>query len=204
MSGLKKRRGFAILIVLIAVAIVMMLYMVNMTAIFGPGTGAASSEKPLWDEENRILGPDVFIKPPKAPKPLLNNPVSLIGTITRNDNYRGDIAIEFNTIGEVAGNWGGSYQYENAEYTFEAEFAGNIDVSKTYSADGQTDKSKLYFITKGEYRQTVFNKKTENLSATEGIIYVAGWLWPDYSGNGKMVITTDKTWSAEYLWQSEE
>ena len=203
-AGLKTHRGFALLIVLIAVAIIMILYMVNMSAIFQLGSGHKPTEKPLWDEENRILGPNVFIRLPKPPKPSLNEPVSLTATVTRNGKYRGDITIEFNTIGEVTGTWLSSYEHIGDKYTFEADFAGNIDISKTYVVDGKTDKSKLYFITKGKYIQTVFNKKTENLSATEGIIYVAGWLRPDYSAAGRIVITTDKTWSAEYLWQSEE
>ena len=203
--NLKSRSGFAILIVLVAVAIVMVLYMVDMTAIFGLGTKAGLSEKPLWKEENRIVGPDVFIKPPKAPKPSLDSSVSLTAMVTRGDNPRGNINIEFNTIGEVAGKWNASYQHDDKEYTFNAKFEGNIDVSKTYSAGKKTDKSKLYFITKGKYTQTVFNKKTENVSETEGIIYAAGWLNPDYSSDGKIVITTqDKTWSAKYLWQSKE
>ena len=201
----KEQNGFAILIVLVAVAIVMILYMVDMTAIFGPGSGRRPLEKPLWQEENRIVGPDVFIKPPKVPKPSLDSSISLTAPVTRGDSSRGNISIEFNTIGEVAGKWNTSYQHDNKEYTFDAKFTGNIDVSKTYSAGKKTDKSKLYFITKGTYTQTVFNKKTENISATEGIIYVAGWLNPDYSADGKIAITTeDKDWSAEYLWQSKE
>lgn len=204
-ASLKRKNGFAILIVLVAVAIVMILYMVDMTAIFGPGTSTGPRERPLWEDENRIVGPDVFIKLPKAPQPLLDDPVSVIGMVTRNDSYRGNIAVEFNAIGEVAGNWQASYQHDNKRYTFEAEFSGNIDVSKTYSVDNKTDKSKLYFITKGQYTQTVLNEKTEDIVATEGIIYVAGWLEPDYSAHGKIAITDEeKDFSAEYLWQSQE
>lgn len=200
----KQQNGFVILIVLVAVAIVMMLYMVNMTAIFGPSLKTDSSEKPLWREEHRIVGPDVFIKLPKTPKPLLDNPVSITGQVTRKDSYRGEITIEFNTIGEVSGAWKGSYLHDYEEYTFDAKFVGNIDVSKTYSAKEKKDKSKLYFITKGNYTQTVFNKRTENVSAIEGVIYAAGWLNPDYSANGKLQITTeDKDFSAKYLWQSQ-
>ena len=192
------------MILLVAVAIVMILYMVDMTAIFGLGSRTTPLERPLWQEENRIAGPDVFIKLPKAPKPSLDSPVSLTAPVTRNDSPRGNINVEFNTIGEVAGKWNASYRHDNKEYTFEAKFTGNIDVSKTYSAKEKTDKSRLYFITKGNYTQTVFNETNKDFSTTEGIIYAAGWLNPDYSTNGKIVITTqDKTWSAEYLWQSE-
>ena len=203
-SNGQKQNGFAILIVLVAVAIVMILFMVNMTAIFGPGTGTGPLEKPLWQEENRIVGPAVIIKLPKAPKPLLDKPVSITAKVTRKDNHRGQITIEFNAIGEVSGKWKGSYPHDYEQYTFEAEFAGNIDVSKTYSSEEKKDKSKLYFITKGKYTQTVFNQNTGNTSATGGIVYVAGWLNSDYSAEGKLVITTkDKDFSAEYMWQSE-
>ena len=181
----------------------MILYMVDMTAIFGLNSRAIPSERPLWQEEDRIVGPDVFIKLPKAPKPSLDSPVSLRGEVTRQGDPRGIIDIEFNTIGEVTGKWDASYEHDNKKYTFDAEFAGNIDVSRTYSAGKKTDKSRLYFITKGNYTQRVFNEINKNLSATEGIVYVAGWLRPDYSADGKLVITAqDKTWSVEYLWQS--
>ena len=202
---LKKQNGFAILIVLVAVAIVMILYMVDMKAIFGLESGTQPSEKPLWQEEDRIVGPDIFIKLPKAPMPSLDKPVSIKGQVTRGDSSRGNINVEFNTIGEVAGKWNASYQHDNKEYTFDAKFTGNIDVSKTYSVKEKTDKSRLYFITKGDYTQRVFNKENKDLSATEGIIYVAGWLNPDYSADGKLVITTeDKDSSVEFLWQSEQ
>lgn len=190
---------------LVAVAIVMILYMVDMTTIFGLGSRTRPLERPLWQEENRIVGPDILIKLPKAPKPLLDNPVSLTAAVTRNDNLRGNINVEFNTIGEVAGKWNASYERDGKEYTFDAKFTGNIDVSKTYSEGKKTDKSRLYFITKGNYTQRVFNKKNKDLSTTQGIIYVAGWLRPDYSADGKLVITAqDKTWSVEYLWQSRK
>ena len=60
------------------------------------------------------------------------------------------------------------------------------------------DESKLYFITKGTYKQTAYNAKTGTKTLDEGLVYVTGWLNTDYSVSGLITITTDKTWSATY------
>ena len=68
----------------------------------------------------------------------------------------------------------------------------------------QPDPAQLFFIAKGRDSETILNTATERQSENNGIIYVTGYLGPDYSASGQIVITTDKTWSADYLWRTEQ
>jgi hypothetical protein len=94
--------------------------------------------------------------------------------------------------------WYSEYSNEDRDYIMEATFAGNIDTDRTYSEGEAIDESKLYFITKGTYKQTAYNAETGTKTLDEGLVYVTGWLGADYSVNGLITITTDKTWSATY------
>jgi len=63
---------------------------------------------------------------------------------------------------------------------------------------GVTDESMLYFITKGTYKQACRNTEAGTETSEAGLVYVTGWLCPDYSVNGLVTITTDRSWSASY------
>ena len=194
-----------LLAVLVAVAILMLLYFIDIKAIFGPKL-RTKSEKPTvrpWLEEQRIAGDDVLIKMPKAPKPVIDQDFTVTGQVISDDSDRGEINISFNTAGEVSGDWFCEYSVESRDYTFEADFAGNIDITKTYSDKKDKDKSKLYFITKGSYTQTIYNSQTGNQTQEKGTIYTTGWLDNNYTATGVITITTDKSWSASYDFQAE-
>ena len=195
-----------VIIVLVAVAILMMLYFLDIRAIFGPKLNV-NSGKPTsrpWLEEDKLAGPDEIIKMPKPPKPLINEDFIITGLVKSDESDRGVVKLTFNTVGEVVGNWSCEYSYDNRDYGFDADFAGNIDVGSTYSDRGGKDKSKLYFITKGQYSQRIYNNTTGRASEEIGIIYITGWLEKDYSAAGLITITnSEHSWSATYDWQSE-
>jgi hypothetical protein len=119
------------------------------------------------------------------------------------ESDRGTATLEFAVSGEVSGTWRCEYSHEDRDYTFDAAFAGNIDASNTYSEQGVVDESRLYFITKGAYRQTAYNVEAGTKTLDEGLVYVTGWLNTDHSANGLITITTDKTWSAVYTMETE-
>ena len=145
MSLNKKNRspnGFAALAILVAFAILLLLYFLDITAIFKPVSRAVKSASPVnrpWLEESRILGPDKLIKLPKPPKPQLDEPIVLTATVTRDGQDRGEVTIEFNTAGEVSGSWGCEYTHEERHCRIDADFAGNIDISKTFTNKKTTD-----------------------------------------------------------------
>ncbi len=197
--------GFALLLLLVAIAILAILYVMQMEAIFGPVTPGAqrTAEHRPWLEEDRIVPGDRLIKLPRPPKPTINEPLTLTARVQMDGSERGIATLEFAVSGEVKGTWYGEYSSKARDYTMEATFAGNIDVSKTYSEGETTDESRLYFITKGTYKQTAHNEETGTKTLDEGLVYVTGWLNADYSVSGLITITTDKTWSASYKLEME-
>ncbi len=147
----KDRSGFAGLFILIAVAIMMLLMMIQMKTLFQPGRGYRKSTAPAsrpWLQDELLVPDDRLIQLPKPPKPALDKPFSFTVPVTRKDNDRGEITIDFATTGEVAGTWQCRYSHENIDYTYNATFKGNIDVSNTYSDKQGEDLSKLYFLRK--------------------------------------------------------
>ena len=204
-SRAHRAKGSALLMLLMTVAIIMMLYFVNFRAIFGPGI----SNQPhvpvsrAWLEEHRIVYSYKIIRMPKPPKPTLDEPVSLVANVTREGSDRGTIKLRFSNVGETAGRWSCQYSHQDRDYTFDSEFAGNIDAEKTYSQGPETDGSQLFFITRGSYRKTIGNTATDALTAEEGIVYVTGYMKPDHSAAGLITITNqDHSWSASYQWQT--
>jgi len=195
-----RRRGVVVLLLLVAIAILAILYVIQMDAFFGPVVpgGRTPAEHRPWLEEDRIVPSDQLIKPPQPPKPAISEPLTLIARVRMDGSDRGTAALEFAVSGEVSGTWRCKYSHEDRDYTFDATFAGNIDVSNTYSEGDITDESRLYFITKGTYKQTAYNVKKGTATSEEGLVYVTGWLHTDYSVSGLITITTDRTWSATY------
>lgn len=206
-GNLHRARGSALLMLLITVAIAMMLYFADFRAIFGPEITTQSGESVYrpWLEEHRIVDPDKIIEMPKPPKPTLDDPVSLVANVSREGSERGKLTLRFNTIGEAAGRWNCQYSHQSRDYTFDSDFAGNIDVDKTYSHGPTTDESQLFFITRGSYRKTIRNTTTDALTAEEGIVYVTGYMKADRSAAGLITITNqDHSWSAAYQWQTAQ
>ena len=200
----QNRPGAAVLMLLIAVVILLMLYFLSTSAIFSQGRMLRISqpENRPWLEEERIVSPDEIIDLPDPPKPELNETLLLTASVTLNGQDRGQLDLDFDTQGRVNGFWESSFLQENRRTTFEAESQGNIDISKTYTEKEKQDASLLYFITKGTYTETVENTKTEQVTTNTGTIYVTGYLTAEYEVFGQITITTDKSWSVSYDFNS--
>lgn len=200
----QNRPGAAVLMLLIAVVILLMLYFLSASAIFKPGRIPKMSrpEDRPWLEEGRILSSDTIIDLPDPPKPELNETLLIAASVTLNGQDRGQLDLDFDTQGRVSGFWESSFLQENRRTTFEAESQGNIDIGKTYTEKEKQDASLLYFITKGTYTETVENTKTEQVTASTGTIYVTGYLTGEYEVFGQITITTDKSWSVSYEFNS--
>ena len=197
----KAGSGFALLLmVLIAVAIVMVLYFIDLTAIWGPiKPGETAASRP-WLEEERIITDGSAIKLPKPPKPELKSAFSVTAEVEREQAKRGQIKLHFTPDGKIVGQWGCSYSNNEQGHKFTSVFQGNVDISKTYEDEnGKKDRSRLYFITKGEYIEEILTFATKSSAVTEGIVYVTGWLGHGESISGVITITSDKTWSITFL-----
>ena len=197
--------GFIILGTVVVVAILLILYMMQVSTFFQgsiPGGSDRRREKP-WHVEDRILGKETLIKMPKPPKPEIDDAFVLDADVTRQGDSRGTMRLDFADNGEVSGVWTCGYSHEDRHYTYEASFAGNIDVGVTFSDRDGDDKSQLYFIAKGSYAKGTYTESTGTRSTEKGTVYVTGFLKGDYSASGLLTITTDREWFADYEWESE-
>jgi len=194
--------------VLVTIVIIALLYMVDLSAIFGLGKGSEKidyyAERP-WFEENRLLAENAFpVKQTgKKGKVVIEKQTSFKGGIQRKDENRGQIEITITPDGKAAGNCTCQYEYTNSSYLVQAEFAGNIDPTKTYQNETGKNKKLLYFIAKGKYKQIKTDKASKNQWTTEESVYIVGWIDTDYSAKGKMFLMTSDGGNAEYDWQAQ-
>ena len=98
--------------------------------------------------------------------------------------------------GSVTGSWTGAYEartdrnrnYETLREYKEGfltnDFKGNTAPLKIYKDDRGEDKSKLYFITRGEFllREGRENRKIH------GALYVTGWIDRNYTARGELFL----------------
>jgi hypothetical protein len=203
-------RGFALLIVLMAVVILLLLYFADLS-IFTTGPlpqrkhrGAGTNEPMPWEEESRLVAAGQTPQGPNPGQPAITKAVSLTGPVTFEGEPRGQIVLNLRPNGYVDGRWQCRYSYRKSHYGIQAEFVGNIDPSKTYiDRDGQPVGSKLFFITKGRYTQTSEQADADSGFSSEGTVYVTGWVEPNFSASGQITITTDKSWYASYPWSTK-
>lgn len=142
-------------------------------------------------------------KPAKKGKVVITEQTKLAGTVQRNNESRGNIEITIDPNGKAFGRWNCAYQYPDSSYTIDAYFAGNIDPTKIYEDKTGKNKQLLYFITKGKYKQTKTDIKTNNSWPSEEAIYVVGWINKNYSSKGKLFLMTSEGGKTEYDWQTQ-
>jgi len=201
----KKDNGFVILIVLIAVAILMLLYFVQIDTLFGPGLPSrpAGVEQHPWVLEALLVPEGEGVKVPRRPKLQLNEPFTLTLPVTRNDADRGEISIAFDMYGRIAGNWQCSYEQDGITYQVVAETSGNINAKQTYQDENGKDKSRLFFIAKGHYTKTPLAQAPDALGE-KGQCWLTGWIRPDRTIEGHITLTTNQQWAAAYAFRSPE
>jgi hypothetical protein len=194
-----EKNGFVILLVLVAVAIMMLLYFVQIDAFFGPGLPGerAGIEEHPWVLKE-LLAPDgEDIKLPRRPKLELEEPFSITAPVSRNDAERGEIAVAFNTDGRIRANWQCLYEQAGADYRVEAHINGNIHTKRTYQDEAGKDKSRLFFIAKGRYIKTPLDE-TVGAGREKGAAWLIGWIGPNRGIQGYITLTTDQQWAAAY------
>jgi hypothetical protein len=198
------KNGYALLIVLLAITIIAILYMIDLTAMFGPTEKIDLYAERPWFEEKRLLSPqDLPVKQTgKGGKVVIKNKTVLKGDVYHGEEKRGDIEITADANGLIKGHWDCAYQYTGNSYANSAEFAGNIDPTKTYQDKTGKNKQPLYFITKGQYQQIKTDTATGSQWTTKETIYVVGWIQKDNFAKGKLFLMTADGGNAEYDWQT--
>jgi hypothetical protein len=205
MQSVRKNNGFVILIVLVAVAILMLLYFVQIDTLFGPGPSykPAGIEEHPWVLEELLVPDGEEIKLPGRRQLQLNEPFSITAPVSRNDAERGKIAVAFNTEGRIGANWQCIYEQAGADYRVDAQMNGNIHVKRTYQDEAGKDKSRLFFIARGRYTKTPLGE-TAGTGGEKGAAWLTGWIGPDRRIQGHVTLTTDQQWAAAYAFESQK
>ncbi len=118
---------------------------------------------------------------------------------------RGEIAFHITRQGDIEGSWSADFtigkrhspqwiNYTTLDRTTSRyppnTFRGNIAPSKIYQDEYGQDKSKLYFITKGQYLLKAHDLRTNDTRRISGGIYVTGWIDPNYNVTGELYLTS--------------
>lgn len=194
-----KQEGFAALIVLVAVAIVMILYATQMGVLFGPsGTFEPKGlEDHPWVLEELLISADEDVKLPRKPKLQLYEPLHTTAAVRRNESPRGTLTIEFGTNGRIRGQWDCVYTSDGQDYRIISEMSGNIDVQRTFRNEQGKDKSRLFFIARGPYTKSQPQPHSDR-PEERGTAWLTGWVGPDGNTAGHVTITTNREWAAAY------
>ena len=194
-----RKNGFAILIVLVAVVILMLLYFVQIDTFFGPGLPSqpAGIEQHPWVLSDLLVPGEDGVKLPRPPKPRLEDPFSVSAPVRRDDLDRGTVTVSFETDGRITAQWQCTYEQEGKTYQVEAAMKGNIHVKQTYEDEQGKDKSRLFFIAKGAYTKQSPDDST-GFGSEKGTAWLTGWVRPDHRIQGHVTLTTDETWAAAY------
>lgn len=196
-----KHKGYAILIVLIAVAIMLIISGIQMRTLFvgnGPKPSTGIERWP-WQLEDLLAGEGETIKLPRPPKPQFAEALDVVGQVTRDGDERGTVNIHFDTDGRVQAAWKSAYTHNEQTISISAELKGNINVKQTYEDEDGKDKSRLFLIAKGPYLKQTQDPSVP-VSDEKGTAWLIGWLRPDHSAEGHLTLTTDEKWSAVYDW----
>jgi hypothetical protein len=197
----KSRNGFVLLAIVIAIAILLLLYMADISSFLNK-TNSSSERSPdlPWFEENRLQQ----TKLPAPPQPVINEPLTLTGDVFSDKQSRGKITLNLETDGSATGSWDTEYSYPPNKYLITAKFAGRVDPTKVFTREKTTDSSLLYIFTKGTYNQTMTNIESNIESVTKGVIYATAWLDPNYSATGTITMTSDQTWHISYSFAASQ
>ena len=205
MECVRKNDGFVILIVLVAVAILMLLYFVQIDALFGPGPSykPAGIEEHPWVLEELLVPDGEDVKLPRRRKLELDEPFSITAGVSRNEAERGEIAVAFDTDGRIRADWQCIYEQAGADYRVNASMNGNIHTKRTYQDEAGKDKSRLFFIARGRYAKTPLGE-TAGAGGEKGQAWLTGWIGPDRSIQGFVTLTRNQQWAAAYGFENQK
>lgn len=205
MKHYRKQNGYALLIVLIAIAIVLILCATQMKTLFVPTNlpkQKTGIEQRPWLLEELLIPAGEKVKLPRPPKPQLDEAFTLNGSVSRDEEQRGTAVVDFATDGRIHAVWETAYSLNEQTHTITAEMDGNIDVKRTFEGPEGRDKSRLFFIAQGPYLMKTTGADVSRPDE-EGTAWLIGWLKPDRTADGYITLTTDRKWSAVYEWTVE-
>jgi hypothetical protein len=191
----KHKGNGAIKFIIIVVLVVCVVWVVNSMEKDPSGP----VEQCPWVEADRIVNDISAINLPQSPQISMDKVKGISQKITSEDGQdRGRLLVEIDPEGLVGATWKATYKEGSYEKQFTASCAGNIDAEKLYEDENDVDPSKLFFITKGNFQLRAFQQG--NARAGGGDAYIVGWISPDGTATGTLVLAPDKKKTKIYKW----
>ena len=203
------RSGYAILMLLVVVAIGMIIYWIDINALFGrlpESVDPSSSHEVLpWEKKESLLKrgqePDTNIS---EGQPVIDRDIFIEATVEQS-NTTGDFIVTISPDGKVAGGWYADYNKgtnPRMNYVMNAKFRGNVDPTAVFFDENGEDPTKLFFIAKGEISILASNFDGGGIQNSIQNIWVTGWLDPDYKAKGEMTLVTGRNTYQTFNWKS--
>jgi len=156
-----------------------------------------------WNEEFRILKEGQTVKQrSSAEQTTIGQVLRYKADAEQGGSPRGQVNILIYPDGIVKGVWNGEYDTGDGTHclVMAASFKGNIDPTKPYpNAEGKK-QSQVYFITKGTFVILETRMESGKSRSITGYVYVRGWLEPDYTAVGEVVVTENRKTCEIFSW----
>ena len=193
-------RGVVLLLMLLIIVVIGTLAWFDPFALF-------SNQDPQlpWNQEFRIVRASEEVQTPSEEQLSITRPLVIQANVSLQRQRRGKIAMVIQPDGRIEGKWTGEYKPSPKvdHVVMSAPFKGNIDPSKIYSDEYGENRSLLYFITKGKSIILETNSKTIRSRSVNGLIYLTGWLNPEYNATGEITLTLNKKSCKVFSWQAK-
>ena len=193
--------GLIIILLLVAIVFGVQRYMKSHTP--DPDTAQDLTPWKEWRlrEKSEKPVPPISEKQAKIPGSIkFDMTARLPGT----ENSRGELALSIGSEGQMYGNWSGTYSNDKKDI-FDVQggrFDGKVFPGKIYQVDNNNDPSKLYFLGKGTFMAHKTSADAKQYNIIGGDIYVRGWLNPDLSVAGEIIITSDEKYSQTFSFKA--
>jgi hypothetical protein len=158
-----------------------------------------------WNEESRILGPGkVVTRSPSADQPKITEVLRYKAPAWEDDEARGVVNFIIYPEGAVKGVWSGEFENSGDAQcvVLASSYSGNIDPAKPCIEEHRHDADKLYFITSGTFTMLETGNATGYNRGINGLVYVRGWLDPNYLATGELFITRNKKSYEVFAWSA--
>ena len=214
LSGFGHRRGYMMLLMMVvAMAIGAVIYFI---AVYPEQwqlrkSQAKHPEKFPWAEEWRIK--HLGLEKPKGHEelglseehPEITTLLRFVAHLKKGEERFCNMNFVIGPDGNVSGSLGGDFDTisPHKNHVLGCSFEGNTDPSKVFHDDYGDDRSKLFFIAVGNFRDLITDFETNEVGLKSGLVYLVGWLTPDMKATGRLHMTTNKKSQEIYTWEAQ-